>query len=337
MTDLRAADTYESSFRLWDVRASVRTKPRRELAGGPGQGGLFFPPEQVPVAAHALVRDRPRADELPVHALYQYLHLTTVIEQTTVVPVATRISLDQLPVELPAAFRADAFKICTDEAWHAQFSYDFMTNVAAVTRVEPAALMTPGYIKKVSRAREELDPSLRPLHDIFFAVVTETLISRLLSDIPKDHRLRPEVCEIVADHAEDEGRHHAYFRSLLHYLWPRISASERRLLGVQVPVLVRAFLEPDIGAVTRMLHAVGVPAGDIAPIVSDCYPVSGHDHDLGWAAAGTVRAFRDAGAFEEPQIADAFAGAGLYPVSGTRFPAREEETHQRPGRNECGI
>lgn len=308
-------DIYESSFRHWDFRASVRSKPRRELTEEPRQGSLFFPPEQVPVAVHALVKDLPRADELPVHALYQYLHLTTVLEQTTVVPVASQIASGQLNIELPAAFRADAFKICTDEAWHAQFSYDFMSNVAAVTGIEPTALITPGYTRKVSQAREMLDPSLRPLLDIFFAVVTETLISRLLSDIPKDRRLVPEVCEIVADHAEDEGRHHAYFRSLLRYLWTRISATERRLVGVQVPVLARAFLEPDIEAVTRMLNTIETPTGDVASIISDCYPAL-DEHGFVRAAAGTVRAFRDAGAFEEPQIADAFARAGLYTTPG---------------------
>lgn len=304
-------DIYESSFRHWDVRASVRSKPRRELTGEPSQGRLFFPPEQVPVAAHALVKDLPGGGELPVHALYQYLHLTTVLEQTTVVPVASQIASDRLNIELPAAFRADAFKICTDEAWHAQFSYDFMSDVAAVTGIEPRALVTPGYTRKVSRAREMLDPSLRPLLDIFFAVVTETLISRLLSDIPKDRRLVPEVCEIVADHAEDEGRHHAYFRSLVQYLWTRISATERRLIGVQVPVLVRAFLEPDVEAAVRMLQAIDTPAGDINSIISDCYPAL-DEHGFGRAAVGTVRAFRDAGAFEDPQVAEAFARAGLY-------------------------
>jgi hypothetical protein len=326
-TNLRAIVPYESSFRRWDTRASVRTKPRRELTEGPREGILFFPPEHVPVAVHALVKDLPRADELPVHALYQYLHLTTVLEQTTVVPIASRISLGQLHVELPAAFRADAFKICTDEAWHAQFSYDFMSNVAAVTGIEPVALVTPGYMKRVGQAREQLDVSLRPLLDIFFAVVTETLISRLLSDIPKDRRLVPQVREIVADHAEDEGRHHAYFRSLLQYLWPRISASERRLLGVQVPVLVRAFLEPDVEAVTHMLHTIGVPAGDIVSIISDCYQALDHEPDITRTAAGTVRAFRDAGAFEESQIAEAFARAGLYAL-----PGAQEGTDSK-----CGI
>ncbi|HET7013248.1 MAG TPA: diiron oxygenase [Streptosporangiaceae bacterium] len=293
----------------------MRSKPRRELAEEPRQGSLFFPPEQVPVAVHARVKDLPRADELPVHALYQYLHLTTVLEQTTVVPVASQIASGQSNIELPAAFRADAFKICTDEAWHAQFSYDFMSNVAAVTGIEPMALVTPGYTRKVSQVREMLDPSLRPLLDIFFAVVTETLISRLLSDIPKDRRLVPEVCQIVADHAEDEGRHHAYFRSLLRYLWAGLSATERRQVGVQVPVLARAFLEPDIEAATRMLHAIETPAGDINSIISDSYPAL-DEHGFVRAAAGTVRAFRDAGAFEDSQIAEAFARAGLYTTPG---------------------
>src|ERR687886_110138 len=46
------------------------------------------------------------------------------------------------------------------------------------------------------------------LTKVFFTVVSETLISAILSDIPHDQRVVGAVRAVIADHAEDEGRHH---------------------------------------------------------------------------------------------------------------------------------
>src|SRR4051794_5810131 len=112
---------YRSQFDNWERRASVRTKPRRTLdADGPID--TYFPPELAPAALHPLVVSRGPAAvrRFLVHALFQYLHFTTELESTAVIPVSIRLGRGACGLDLPREMRRDAYKITTDEAWHAQ-------------------------------------------------------------------------------------------------------------------------------------------------------------------------------------------------------------------------
>jgi hypothetical protein len=163
---------YGGSFRNWEARSSVRSKPRREMLNH-CDGTIFFPPELVPVLRHPRIRDRADIrDEILVHSLYQYMYFTAVVEQLAVLPVAARISLGRLDVQVPPQMRRDAFKICTDEAWHAQCSDDFTEQVARVTRIDPCAIAEPQFVRAVGQIRAQIDPALHDLLDIFFAIVT---------------------------------------------------------------------------------------------------------------------------------------------------------------------
>jgi len=307
------SDEYESRFGSWESRSSVRTKPRRMPQHADTEDQVFFPPEGLPVLAHPLVaacgpgvRGR-----MLIHALYQYLNFTTVLEQATVLPVTAQISSGLGGVRLPGAMRCDAFKITTDEAWHAQFCYDFLQEVGRVTGVPPSAVGEPSFVGQLAMMRAAIEPSFRSLVDLFFAIVSETLVSGLLAEIPNDKRLPVPVRAIVGDHAEDEGRHHAYFRSLLRILWPRLSARERRLIGPLVPGFARIFLEPDKDSAIRILSATGFSAQQARDIVAESYPHDGRGSYLTGAAHWTVRAFTEVGALGDQVIQDAFASAGL--------------------------
>jgi P-aminobenzoate N-oxygenase AurF len=308
----RAADEYSSRFRNWDQRASVRTKPRRTLDGA-DRSRLFFPPELTPVMAHPLVPELAAGPvgHLLVHRLYQYLHFTTELEAVAVMPVTLKLSLGHSGLALSGAMRTDAFKITTDEAWHAQFSHDLITQVHHETGVPPRLPRVPQFAKRLEALRRTAGPGLGHLCDLVFAVVSETLISAILSDIPKDTRLRGAVRDLVADHAEDEGRHHSYFRSLLTYLWPALGERERRALGPLVPDLVRCFLEPDYAATSYALLDLGVPEHALPQVIAESYPAEQVTRDIGAAARSTVRYFQEVGALDEPATRDAFVAAGL--------------------------
>jgi P-aminobenzoate N-oxygenase AurF len=304
---------YEGKFEHWDERASVRTKPQRSLRRADGQGQMFFPPESLPVLTHPAVaaRGTQTRDRLLVHALYQYLRFTTVLEQTRVLPVTAQISAGLSGVSLPAAMRRDAFRITTDEAWHSQFSHDFLSEVVQATGISPAGLVEPCFAGHLTEVRDSFEPSMLALADLFFVIVSETLISGLLAGIPSDKRLPPAVRAVIGDHAEDEGRHHAYFRSFLGLMWPRMSPGERRLIGPKVPELAAIFLRPDRNAITHMLAATGFSAAEADGIVAECCPHGGQEWVAGPAARGTICAFRDVGAFDDDLIYDTFAAAGL--------------------------
>lgn len=303
---------YDSPFGNWEARASVRNKPRRTFIGAQANSP-FFPPEMIPAVGHPRVAERGPAvsHQVSVHSLYQYLHFTTVLEQVTVLPVTTRLSLNQAGVEVPEPMRADAFKITTDEAWHAQICYDFTRHVAEVTGIAPAAVVPPAFIRRLEQLRAEFEPSARPLIDLVFAVVSETLVSSLLSDIPTDRRLPRPVRELVADHAADEGRHHSFFQNFLRLLWPKIPERQRLEIGPRIPAFIEAFLYPDQDASRQALIMSGLSSEEASSVIAESYPPQSPAFHIQKASRGTVRGFRDVGALADPRAAEAFAAAEL--------------------------
>lgn len=303
---------YVSRFVGWDDRASVRVKPRRAFEGTRAEK-CFFPPELVPAAEHPLVRQHGPAatSTVLIHMLCQYLHFTTILEQTAVLPVTSALSVGRGGILLPEAMRADAFKITTDEAWHAQFSYEFVGEVARHTGVAPTAVTEPTFVGELNRLSDAGDPGHRRPLGLVFAVVSETLISALLSDMPRDTRLPEPVRAVVADHAVDEGRHHAYFQSFLRLLWPSLDRAERAALGPLLPELINVFLRPDLSAVRAALVATGLSEAEAHAVIEDSYPVDSPLFAVGNAAAATVRAFTEVGALQDPATLEAFQRAGL--------------------------
>ena len=313
MLSTRRLREYRSRFTNWDRRASVRVKPDRSQGIG-APDALYFSPELVPAASHPLVVARgPEAvRRFLVHRLHQYLYFTVELEQLAVIPVTTDISLGRAGLRLPEGMRADAFKITTDEAWHAQFSYGLIRTVESATGVLSVFPVRQQFLDRVDRVRDRIDPRVRGAHDLLFGVVSETLISSILRDLPRDRRLPEMVRDLVADHAEDEGRHHAYFRTVLDHLWLSLSAGERALLGPHVPELVRAFLDPDLPALAIALFDLGLSDREVQQVLAECHPPEVVRADATLAARATAGYFAEVGALDDPATRDAFGAAGLW-------------------------
>jgi P-aminobenzoate N-oxygenase AurF len=310
-----AANGYRSRFTGWYERASVRVKPRRVLEPGSGDQ-VYFPPEHLPILAHPIVTERgaPLSHFLQVQRLYQYLHFTTELELYAVCPVASGISRHRVGLEVPEAARRDAFKIVTDEAWHAQFSYDLMRQIEAETGIAVPELAAPPFVAMLDDVTERLSPALRGAELTLFAVVSETLITALLAALPHDRRLPAAVREVVRDHAEDEGRHHAYFRYFLELLWNSLDTAQRRDIGPRLPEIIDAFLVPDYRALARSLMDGGLSVSDAEQVLAESYPDSVTESARAVAAAPTVRYFTEVGALAEPATREAFAAAKLLPT-----------------------
>ncbi|MER7208139.1 MULTISPECIES: diiron oxygenase [Streptosporangium] len=305
-------EDYGSRFERWDERAAVRVKPQ-PVMDPPAPDALYFPPELVPVLRHPLVAERgERAvhDALAQH-LYHYLHFTVELEQLAIIPVAARIARGRSGLDLPERMRADAYKIVTDEAWHAQLSYDLIRQVEARSGVEWADAGTPAFLRRLDAVRRRLDPRVRGLERLLFAVVSETLISTVLTDIPRDRRLPGAVRDLVRDHAEDEGRHHAYFRDLLQRLWPALSAGERACVGPLLPAIVAAFVEPDREAAAVVARSAGLSREEARTVAAESLSVEWTARDTASRARTVVRYFEEAGALDDGATMEAFVSAGL--------------------------
>lgn len=304
-----AASGNSRLFARWDDRAAVRTKPLRILDGE--HAGPYFPPEFVPAAAHPLVAERGCGPAVNVQALLQYLWFTSELEQFAVLPVTASIASGRCGMEIPSPLRHDAYAITTDEAWHAQLSAGLALEVTMATGVAPATPETPAFVAKIAELRGVVEPPLRPAVDMMAAIVSETLISAKLADIPHDGRLPIAVREMVADHAEDEGRHHAYFRQILPPFWATLSPQDRNILGRLVPPLIQAFLAPDPAALRSGLQSVGFNAGEVDRILRESVSEVVPYRSARRAASSTVRYFREVGALDDAQVLEAFLSIDL--------------------------
>ena len=305
---------YARKLGNWDTKAAVRVKPRRILLKDEeSMGRVFFSPELVLVAQHPLVRQLgPDAvRDMQVQHLYRYLDFTTQLELEVINEVSKEIALGKVDTELPDVMREDAFKLCTDEAHHAYFSDDVKRQVVSATGVVPDFLGTPRFLRQLRAMQRDLPPDLSMLGEILFTVVSETLISTILAQIPRDDRVITVVRNIVADHAEDEGRHSAYFSQFFSYFWPQLSCDQRAALGPLLPRFISAFLEPDLDAVARGLSRYPLSDDQIRTVLDQCYPANRVAADSRQAAKVTLRLFENNGVLDDPRIADAFRACGL--------------------------
>jgi hypothetical protein len=303
---------YDSRFHGWDERASVR-RPRPAVAWAQSPEPLLFPPELCPVAAHPLVVERGPATVrfLLAQRLFQYLTFTVELESRAVLPVVADLARGRCGIELPDQMRRDAFRIVTDEAWHATFSNDLIDQVRTETGVVARLPADPQFVHRLVELRRGLSAESSHARKLTFATVSETLISSILAGLPNDQRLPAPVRAAVRDHAEDEGRHHAYFRDILGRLWLALSRRQRRELGVRIPFMITAFLEPDLRADKVALRAAGLTAGEADQVLDEAYPPDVVTASMRGAARSLVRYLEDVGAFSEVAVADAFVAAKL--------------------------
>ncbi|HYV16330.1 MAG TPA: diiron oxygenase [Conexibacter sp.] len=277
---------------------------------------LYFPPEMVPLVDHPLVRARGEETVrgLLLQRLYIYLDFTAELEQRIVNPVCAAISRNQTPFTFPDGMREDAFKIYTDEAWHAQFSDDLQRQLERSTGQQAALPDRPAFITRL----EGLEDSMlagEHLAALIWAIVSETLISSILAGLPRDPRLVGAVRHVVGDHAVDEGIHHAYFASVLEHLWIQLDRKQREAIGREIPMAIRAFLEPDRAALVCMLKATGFSDSAAATVISDSYSQESVDIAVRRDAQSCLRHLAKVGALEGGAAVETLEKANLLEVN----------------------
>jgi hypothetical protein len=291
---------YRSSFERWDEQSWVRAKPRR---GAPFDPGLsYFSPDQCVLLGHPEVARAPVREEILVHALYLYLEFTVRLETGPVNEVCAALRSPGFLSWLPSRMKEDALRIYTDEAGHAEMTDALRSAVRAATGVRPVR-HEPWFLRELVR----LGADRRPMVKLFSVIVSETLITDTLTRLPRDERVQRAVREVAADHAADEVRHHAYFRQLFEYLWPRLPDSERHVLGLLLPEIISAFLTPDVPALTGVLARYPEHFAEPARVVAE----AAAGQPAARSARPTLAMLRQAGVLDPPDVAAAFRRHGL--------------------------
>jgi hypothetical protein len=303
---------YKSRLRDWDSRAGVRAGVRRLLEEEAAEK-VYFSPALVPIIRHPLiVRLGPEAERsLLIYHLYSYLEFTANFEIEVVNRGAQRIASGRSGIDLPHEMLFDAYKIYCDEAYHSLYSVDLKVQIEAATGIKPLPYNFGDFLRRYNKAREALPTHLRQLSGLLFVIVFETLISSTLNKIPKDEQVVLAVRRMIADHADDEARHHAFFSSFMDVLWPQLTKRQKSILGPILPHFIIKALEPDYETIRRRLKLYDLRPEQIDQIMEESYPWPEVIAGLRKTAGATLHLFERNGLFEDPRTLEEFQKSGL--------------------------
>jgi hypothetical protein len=296
---------YRTPFRRWDQCSWIRSKP---VTDDSLEGGAPFPASIVPLAAHPEVASCPeRKNELLAYRALAHLEFTTLLELEHVNAVCKSLAQGEAPVTLTLEQRHDALRIYCDEGGHALIVELLAKRLEALHQIDRRILGRPRFDQIISRLLEERAREIPPhLIRYFFVTVSETLITKLLSEIPNDHTVVPAVRAVLRDHASDEAHHREYFRWLFPKIWAALSTEEKVRVGCLLPEFLWAFLGPDRALDFNILRAVGFTRRSAARIIRETYDAQTVAAHVRQAAKPTLKLFEDAGVLSDPLVMECF-------------------------------
>ncbi len=158
--------------------------------------------------------------------------------------------------------------------------------------------------KIIAEHQTRLSPHLIQL---FFVTISETLVTKVLNNVPHDPQVSPIVRAVVGDHAADEALHSVYFRGLFPILWQSLASYEQEEMGQLLPQLIWAFLGSDRQLEYSILRRLGFNANDSEGILEEVYVPSQIAKFVRRTANPTLKMFAAAGVFDDRTIEQVFA------------------------------
>ena len=309
----RKPAAYNSMFREWDAQASVRSDPRIVFQDEESMGKVYFSPDLVPIVKHPLVVKLGLAvrREILIQHLYNYFDFTACFEVEVVNWGVKQIFLKQTGFELPGEMLFDAYKIYCDEAYHSLFSADLKFQVQAATGIAPNPLDFRAFLLKLEKVQADVPADLKPTTRLFIVILFETLISLILHQIPRDGQVISAVRQSVADHADDEARHHAYFSTMLDIIWPQIPRAQQAIIGPLLPQFIIKSLEPHYETIKQRLAKFDLTRDEVEQVVEESYPYAEVIAGLRKTARVTLSILERNGIYEDSKTLAAFQASGL--------------------------
>lgn len=302
-------NNYRSSFSRWNDSSCIRSqslKNEKIL-------GLPFSPDLVPLAAHpAIAKDANNWITVLAYRLLTHLQFTTILELNHINPICSALFQEKMPIYLTSEQRNDALKIYCNEANYALFVELFSKQVEVTFGLNRAVIGPPQFERKLDNIITKYQSRLSPnLIKLFFVIISETLVTKVLNNVPHDARVASVVRAVLGEHAADEAWHSVYFRKLFPPLWKNLSPQKKEEIGQLLPQLVWAFLEPDLQAEYSILRRLGFNSKDAEGILEEVYVPREVAQGVRQAASPTLKMFDAAGVFSIPAVEQAFANYNL--------------------------
>lgn len=288
----------------WDKRAMVRCQARHY--GRHDMDGHFFKPSLIgPLAAPEFAHLEPETRRhIEILHLSRYLHGVEQIETLLVNPAL----LELIKLDLPRLARLDAYKIYTDEGYHALMSAELMHEVSSrhgLDRIKPEF---PVALRRVLERIAKLPDGPRSLALVTAASLNETLISANLAQAD-DPSLVPAVREMILQHRIDESKHHGYFLTVFPAVWQKWPEEERRIVAPLVAWFLVTLLSTDLEPIARDLEMLGLKSE--AAIAAAAYRERLTTDELLQAGCGSLAMLRRCGLMDCAAVRQGFTAEGF--------------------------
>lgn len=310
---------YQKYFEQWDKESAVRSKPNIYTMQGDSldtelRDRRWFIPEGVPILEHPLLKglDRDKEQYLLGRFLLQFLEYGTILEHEFVNTILAEIALGEHGLPIPDAMRLDAFKIYSDEAYHAKFNMEATQQIRnyiglSVSEAWPLKNSRLTGLRKLipqDKSRENF------LIRFGIVIASETIAPKELSETMKGIVIEP-IYNLFVHHAEDERRHCMYFSDLFDIVWSYLSENEKQYLGLMFPHILKAFVDINKIALYEALEKVDVDNEAAKIIVEDSYPEDFCVKRALSVASFTFRNLEMRGVYNIPGVRDEFIKQGF--------------------------
>jgi hypothetical protein len=267
----------------------------------------------VTVAQHPSIRaSEALVEKALAYRLLAHLSFTTVLELESVNPVCSELGRGESRVALTDQQKEDALRIYCDEGGHALFVELLASSVEAAYGVERGILGEPLFNRRLrDRIAENRGRIGESVIRHFFVSVSETLVTRILKDIPHDPTVSSTVRQVIGDHATDEACHSLYFRWYFPELWDSLRPEEKRVMGRLLADFIWFFLAPDRALDKRIVAKLGFTEPSADRLIAEVYDERAVAAAVREAARPTLWMFRAAGVFDLPETEDLFAQRAL--------------------------
>ena len=203
--------------------------------------------------------------------LLEFVEKTTIFEIEQVNNVANNLALGKYDFDIPNLLKVDAFKIYTDEGFHALFSKKMSDDIKKYYKIEDD--ITP-YLKnfflQLKKIGSKFDQKYLYLSNLSSTIVSESMIVHDISNEMKSIVYEP-IREMFRDHMIDEAYHANYFGTLFKVIWSQLSKKEKEIMSSNLCDSILLLSKPRVDIFYYSLSKLGFKENQISKIISDVY------------------------------------------------------------------
>ncbi len=300
----------------WDSKAGVRSNPQdynlnlSKENDKNGSAKSWHLDSYSAILSHDELSSLSEEDKEFVRGtqLLEFVTKQAVFEVDCVNFVANKLALGKYKYTLTENIRLDAFKVYTDEGYHAYYTQKIANQIRdhygiGESDIDP---YIKGYFEKIDKLVSQFGEQHTELCMLVLVIAAE---AQIVSDISREMKqiVHEPIRVMFKDHMIDEAFHAQFFHLVFENVWPQLSAEEAEIMGKMFCDAMVILATPRVDIYYYSLAKLGIQKEVITRCISDTY------HTQEWRTTRikermvpTVNLLRKNGVFENKKILNIF-------------------------------